>query len=253
MWTRVTDEGFEQGDQTGLYVVNFKDNASQALQNSGNHVNNMCFTYDGGWSAASNIYWTDAVTHADFYCYYPYSSNIVDVTKHSFKVSNNQSDVNNYKSSDFMWAKRADVAPTSDAVQINVRHAMSNIIVKLVAGKGFKDEDLANAKVVISGLKTSADINLTTGMATATGSAEDIIPMKENGYYRALVVPQNVKNVALVKVDVNGTVYKLNQSVTFEANKKHTCTVTLKKTEGGLDVGVDGWDDDGVDHGGDAE
>lgn len=251
--TRATDKNFEVGDKTGLYVVNYKNNSAQELQNSGNHVNNMCFTYNGSWVASTPIYWIDNVTHADFYCYYPYSASISDVTCYNFAVENNQSVESNYKASDFMWVKRSNIAPTPDPVQLNVRHSMSNIIVKLKAGKGYKEEDLKNAQVTISSLKTNSTINLKDGIATATGSAVEITPLKVAEGYKALIVPQTVTNVPLIKVVIDKKSYVLTQSVTFEANKQHTCTVTVNKINGGINIGIDGWDVDDVDHGGVAE
>lgn len=75
--SRATDLAFETGDQIGLFVVNHKADGSVAtLQTTGNHVDNMKFTYDGTWKAASPTYWKDNSTHADFYIYYPYTSSI---------------------------------------------------------------------------------------------------------------------------------------------------------------------------------
>ena len=71
--TRATDYAFETGDDVGLFVVNQPSD----LQTSGNHVDNCRFTFDGTkWNAGKEIYWLDATTKADFYCYYPYTSSV---------------------------------------------------------------------------------------------------------------------------------------------------------------------------------
>ena len=99
MWTKVTDAAYEQGDQTGIYVVNNTDGGeSGTLVNSGNHVDNMRFTYDGVWTPDSEIYWKDNVTKADFYCYYPYGTP-TDVAACPFSVQADQSSLENYKAS----------------------------------------------------------------------------------------------------------------------------------------------------------
>ena len=55
--SRATESNFEIGDYIGLYIVNHPSNGSVAkLQTSGNHVDNMKFTYNGTWTAASPIY-----------------------------------------------------------------------------------------------------------------------------------------------------------------------------------------------------
>ena len=63
--TRATDYSFESGDEAGLYVVNHNsDGTASDLKNTGNHVDNMKFTYNGTWTPESQIYWLDDKTHA---------------------------------------------------------------------------------------------------------------------------------------------------------------------------------------------
>lgn len=82
--TRATDYAFETGDNVGLFVVNEPKN----LQIRGNHVDNCKFTFDGTkWNAGKEIYWLDATTKADFYCYYPYTSSVSSITSFPFQVS----------------------------------------------------------------------------------------------------------------------------------------------------------------------
>ena len=85
---RATDYAFETGDNVGLFVVNEPKN----LQIRGNHVDNCKFTFDGTkWNAGKEIYWLDATTKADFYCYYPYTSSVSSITSFPFQVSQDQS------------------------------------------------------------------------------------------------------------------------------------------------------------------
>lgn len=247
--TRATDTSFENGDKVGIYVVNQPD----ALKSSGNHADNIGFTYSGSWSAATTIYWKDETTKADFYCYYPYVSSISNVEAYSFAVKTDQSSVANYKASDFLWGKTTGVAPTKDAVGITVKHAMSNVIVKLIAGNGYTADDMASASVAICGLKTNSTINLATGAITATGDVAEITPMVESDYRRALVVPQSVSGVELIKVTIGDKVYTLNQSIEFKSGKQHTCTLTVERTNQGINIGIDGWETEGDDFGGTVE
>ena len=70
--TKATDTGFDTNDKCGLYVVNRgSDNTSNTLKATGNHVDNMRFTYSGTWTPDTPIYWMDNITHADFYLYFP--------------------------------------------------------------------------------------------------------------------------------------------------------------------------------------
>ena len=247
--TRATDTSFENGDKVGIYVVN----QPNALKTSGNHVDNIGFTYSGSWSAATTIYWKDETTKADFYCYYPYASSISNIEAYPFAVKADQSSVANYKASDFLWGKTTGVAPTKDAVGITVKHAMSNVIVKLVAGNGYTAEDMASASVAICGLKTNSTINLASGVVTATGDVAEITPMVENDYRRALVVPQSISNADLIKVTIGDKGYTLNQSIEFKSGKQHTCTLTVERTNQGINISIDGWETEGDDFGGTVE
>lgn len=248
--TRATDSAFESGDKVGIFVVNEPD----ALATSGNHVDNMGFTYSSKWTPDTPIYWLDQTTKADFYCYYPYAST-ANTAAHAFATKADQSSLANYKASEFLWGKTTGVAPTEEAVNITTNHTFSNALVILKPGDGFTNESLAAAtkSVKICGVKTNATINLATGVATATGNATEVTPYLENGQYRALIVPQTTADGALIVVTVDGVDYTLSRSMTFKANKQHKFTVTLNKVSNGVNVGIGGWETDEEDYGGDAE
>ena len=248
--TRATDSAFEAGDKVGIFVVN----EPNALAASGNHVDNMGFTYSTKWTPDAPIYWLDQTTKADFYCYYPYAEG-VSTTAHTFATKVDQSTLANYKASEFLWGKVAGVTPTEEAVNITTNHAFSNALVILKPGDGFTEAKLAAAtkSVKICGVKTGATINLATGVATATGNATEVTPYLENGQYRALIVPQTTAEGALIVVTVDGVDYTLSRSMTFKANKQHKFTVTLNKVSNGVNVGIGGWESDEEDYGGDAE
>ncbi len=253
VWTKVTDSAFETGDAVGVYVSNYDGDSPSALLVSGNHADNVCFTYNTTWSTDTPIYWKDKSTKADFYCYYPYSGYVSSIEAYPVSVRENQSEESEYKASDFLWGMKAGVDPTPYAVEMTVYHVMSNILIYLKPGDGYKDEELATAEITICGLQTEATVNLSTGVATPVGDAKDMTPKAEEGYYRALVVPQSVTDVDLVKIKIGDNEYTLKQSVTFESNKQHSCTITVNKTGEGINIGIGGWVEDENDYGGEVE
>ena len=248
--TRATDSAFEVGDKVGIFVVN----QPNALVASGNHVDNMGFSYSTTWTPDSPIYWLDKTTKADFYCYYPYAES-VSTTAHTFATKANQSQLADYKASEFLWGKTAGVTPTEEAVNITTNHTFSNALIILKPGDGFTEATLAAAtkSVKICGVKTNASINLTTGVATATGNTTEVTPYLDNGQYRALIVPQTTAEGALVVITVDGVDYTPSRAMTFKANKQHKFTVTINKVSNGVNVGIGGWETDEEDYGGDAE
>lgn len=255
VWTRATDTAYESGDKVGIYVVNYNGSTAGTLQSSGNHVDNMRFSYTTKWTPDTEIYWKDQTTKADFYCYYPYGSP-ADISAYAFTTKVDQSKLADYKASEFLWGKATGMNPTANAVPITTNRSMSNMLIYVVAGKGFTAETLAaaNKSVKISNVKTSATVDLRTGVATATGSAAEVIPYNEGEYYRALIVPQTVADGSnLITVTVDGVDYTLAKGFTFKANTQHKFTVTVNKSSGGVDIGIGDWEIDDTDNGGAAE
>lgn len=249
--TRATDYAFETSDKVGLFVVNEPKN----LQASGNHVDNCKFTFDGTkWNAGNEIYWLDATTKADFYCYYPYNTSVSSIRALPFQVSQDQSTESGYKASDFMWGKILGIAPTPDPVMITVNHSMSCLIINLKAGPGWKDDDINKAEVTLCGLRTSARISLEDGRVTADGNAAEVKPnFLGNGSFRALVVPQNVSDAELVRIKVGENTYSLKTTIDLKSSKQHTCTVVVNRTSEGINIGIGPWETDNIDYGGSVE
>lgn len=250
--SRATDTAFETGDKIGLYVVNYNNGSAGTLQNSGNHVNNMQFSHTNSvWTPTTPIYWKDETTKADFYAYYPYGAP-ANVTAYPVTVAQNQSTEAAYKASLFLWGKTAGVTPTAQAVNIQTGHLLSSAVIKVVPGDGFTQETLAAAtvSVKINQVKTGASINLITGVATATGDAASIVPLKGTGQYKAIVVPQALSADNFITVTIDSKEYNLDKEFTFEKGKQHTFTVTVSKTANGINVGINPWVTDEDDHGG---
>ena len=257
-YTKANDTSFENDDKVGIYVVNYSGSTAGILATTGNHVTNMQFKYSGSaWTPSSQIYWADNTTHADFYAYYPYSAT-PNVAAHPFEVKTDQSAEANYWASDFLWGKATDKAPSNSPVAITTNHVFSNILVYLEAGDGFTAAEFSSATktVKINGVKTSATINLATGVATATGTATSVTPWNVGEYFRAMVVPQSVsQGVELLTVTINGVEYgvTLATDATFEANEQHKVTAKINKYSNGVNIGIGGWGTGGSDYSGDAE
>lgn len=257
--SRATDEAFEAGDQIGIYVAyRNSDGSSAALLSKGNHVDNMRYTYDGAWTPDKQIYWKDVTTHADFYLYYPYTTNIDNVKAMPFSTKADQTTIEAYKASDLLIGNATNVAPTDMAVMINARHAMSQAIVKLVAGNGFTDKMLAEANISVNlnGVKIGSQANIATGNVAATGNATSVAMLKTDNDYRAIVVPQTANQANLITVDIDNAKYYLQRSddfAAFVAGKSHKFTIMLSKTTNGVNVGITKWENDGFDYGGTAE
>ena len=260
---RATDDAFENGDNIGLFVVNRNtDGSAASLQTTGNYIDNCKYTYQGTWTAATPTYWKDNTTHADFYIYYPYTPTITNIEAMPWSVKADQSLLSDYKSGDLLIGKTLNVAPSENAVLIDAKHLMSQMVITLVPGNGFSDATLtaANISVKVNHLKTKAIVNLATSDITAKEDAQnlptDIIPLKEDDHYKALVIPQTANDGNLITVNVDGKDFNLQKASNFHAfepGKRYNFTVTLNKTNNGVNVSITKWEDDGIDYGGTAE
>ena len=253
--TRATETAFESGDKVGLFVVNRNTDGSAAtLNTSGNYVDNMLYSYSNVWTPATEIYWKDDKTHADFYLYYPYRQQVESVTAMPFSTKADQSAEADYKAGDLLIGSTLNAAPSSSAVRIETKHVMSLVDIVIKPGAGFTESTLAaaNVRVSLNNIKTSATADLATAAVTATGAASTVTPYYDGTAYHAIIAPQQVAEGNLITVNVDGRDFNLAKAFTFQSGKRHTFTVTLDKTSSGVNVTIGAWENDGNDNGGSA-
>ena len=245
--TRVNDGGFCDGDGMGIYIVDYKAGTPGTLQQSGNRADNVCYTYDEAnrkWNSDHDVYWKDFHTHIDVYGYYPYAKS-VNIDNYTFNVQRDQHNatadgkMGGYEASDFLWGKLNDVAPTSAALRLLLRHRMSSACVKLLKGEGFTDSEWEgmDKTVLVTNLARKASINMTDGTVKVAGSVEKsaTIPLQVNDEWRAIVVPQTVTaGITLFNITVGGTPYKFakNEAFTYVSGKMMKFNIRVDKTEG---------------------
>lgn len=190
----------------------------------------------------------------DFYAYYPYIEDLTNARSIVFSVKTDQSNEADYWASDFLWGKRTDVSPTTDAVSIEMKHLFSNILIYLVAGEGISEEELAAADVDIKicNVWRSAYISTATGNINDYSTNCDIKPWNTGEYYRAILPPQKVSgSKKLLSVKINGKEYSYYTDVELKSNTKHKITVKFNATEkDNVVFSIKEWEEDGVDYGG---
>ena len=245
--TRVNDGGFCDGDRMGIYIVDYKADIPGTLQQSGNRADNVCYTYDEAnrkWNSDQDVYWKDNHTHIDVYGYYPYA-NPESIDNYTFNVQRDQSTatadgkMGGYEASDFLWGKLSDVAPTSAALRLLLRHRMSSACVKLLKGEGFTDSEWESIDktVLVTNLARKASINMTDGTVKVAGDVESsaTIPSQVNDEWRAIIVPQTVPaDTTLFSITIGGAPYKFakNEALTYVSGKMMKFNIRVDKTEG---------------------
>ena len=239
--TRVDDGGFCDGDQIGLYGVNYSnDNADKGtLYDEGNQVDNAKYTYDeanNSWSSSGSVYYKDAETNIDLYGYYPYA-HPESVSAYEFEIKQDQANNGGYAASDFLWGKVENVAPSEQRVRMTFYHRMACANVIFKEGTGFAEGEfsLLTKSAMVSNTTRKATIDLATGEVTAVGEAEQegiLMMPSSDGTMRAVVVPQSVEALnALFTLTVDGITYRLkrNDVFTYESGKSHKFTITINR------------------------
>lgn len=242
--TRADESGFADGDRFGVFVVNYSDKQPGTLTLSDNQANNIAFSYNADankWQAASDIYWRDAETPADIYGYYPFHNGLGDVDAYRFEVQHDQSisgsdgDMGNYEASDFLWAKKGAAKP-GQKVELTFSHIMAGVKVILQKGSGFEGdswEKLPKLVTVDNTLRT-ANINLSTGVATPSGNFDrNIVMNPEGNAYRAVVVPQSVAaGKSVIGITIDGVSYSFTRDgkgMDYASGKLHTFTIKIDR------------------------
>lgn len=270
----------EAKDKMGVYVTDYVDATTPApLQVSGNRANNEGVIFDGAkWTAEQCIYWGEG--KCDIYAYYPYMA-IEDIDEQPFSVALDQTVEGAYESSDLLWAKTEGVQQSDGPVSLAMKHQMSRLVVKIMAGKEYIGSLPTDATVHLHSTVTDACFSLVNGsvMKDPYSGAKSIL-MHNLGIhkfaegdavvYEAIVVPQMLEtSVPLLEINSKSVSYLLEDTFNFRPGVSYTYTVVLNasttaiKVEIGCEIedwnnigggsegvggsGSEGGNDDGVD------
>ena len=272
--TRASDGGFADGDQMGVFIVNYTGDEAPSLLARGNHADNVRFTYgsDGKWTGSYQLYWKDKQTPVDAYGYYPFDAEMNDIDAYPFSIQRNQRDnlttgrqLTGYEQSDFLWAMYQRVTPGMP-IHLQMSHIMAGIEVSLVEGEDFDEGEWATLEksVLVMNTMLETTIDIATGNVTVTGQTpKAIIPQQHGASWRAVVAPQTVgADETLLAVTVDGVSYNFHRSepITFYPSKLHRFTIKVdKRVEKGdylftlLGESITPWENDPLSHQGQAK
>ena len=245
--TRANDGGFADGDEIGVFIVNYQDETEPVLQATGNHADNVRFTYNeetGKWTGSYQLYWKDKKTPVDAYGYYPFDAELSSTTAYQFSVQKNQHDnmktgrkLSGYEASDFLWAKQKKVVPTTGLINLQHHHLMAGIKVKLIEGIGFDEGewDEIQKTVLIENTILQSSINMQTGTVSliSNGSVQSILPQQSGNIFRAVVIPQTVSaDKSLLSITIDNKTYRptRDEEMVYYPGKLHNFTYEVQKS-----------------------
>lgn len=203
-WEGVTDVALQVGAEVKAYTVS---------ATGANKENAML-------SSAAPFYWT---SHADITvtAWWPY--NAADLSMPEVKVKADLSSLENFKSSDYIYAH-------SDAVEfehptLEFTHRTARLTVTLTPGDGINRVEEATLKFI--------------GLNTEGGNPASITPYHTAGtvVYEALVAPQTIaQGTAFITVTLNGTTYSYVPDAAIELGAGSRYNYTVKVNAKGLEL-----------------
>lgn len=248
--SRATSTNFEVNDKIGLYVAN----ADALLEIGGNLVNNEALTFNGNtWAATRTLYWDEGSYNA--YAYYPYIQGVSSIEDQPFSVSTDQSTVKTtstlggYEASDLLYACSKGISASASPINLNFKHIMSKLKIRLVKGEDFEGDMPTTATVYIHNTVPTATIDLQAGVATryVKGAKQTIIAHQDDDTsYSAIIVPQRVENrMPLIEVVMKGVSYLFESKFQFKPGVEHlvSLTITENPEQVKIDIGgeIQGW------------
>ena len=216
----------------------------------GTTYHNILYTASGTgaeqtWSG-SEI--TLSMNEGTCYAYYPYNSEVADIT--AVPVSTSGPD-------DYMYATPVTVNALNRSAELNMKHALSAVRFLLKRGSYEGTGTVTAVSVTSDGVGTSGSLNVTNGNLTGvagTGTAievgSDITLSDVEQSVDVLVVPTETAADMKLSVTLDGQVYStVISSTTIEQAKCHKYTLTVNQgtlSLSSVKVGDWGYDESGA-------
>lgn len=264
--TRAHDAEWDSGDKIGIYMI--KDGVT--WNSSAEIFRNSKYTTtaekDGTtpdysiFTAVNNPMYYPTQNTVSFVAYYPYSDDpLLTAATPTYPI--NVTDQSDQNAIDFLYASRkSGFDKTSETVQLDFKHILSKIILKIIPGPGVSLDEVEKVKVTMKGLIRDGEYNLTKSItnndinsAFTEGSKgpisgfkkidfvdSSVNPIVEDVELEGILIPQTLDDTIEWEFDVNGEIFTfkpINVKTTsldmskYEPGKKYVYTITILKTE----------------------
>lgn len=255
--SRAATQGIQIVKDESVYA--WLDNADQEV------VKAWKLVADGEGKLAGEIkYFPDGVTSLKCYALHANSTfgaeaGLPASIEHT--VVANQKETANYIKSDLLFSIKDAVVKRQEN-PLNFYHMLSKVEVKLIAGEGYTNEQLANLNVNILGTKPVASLAIDKAKAeadiadqavrktwiTASGNPAAIsIPTKTDDYAEAVIVPQSVQGnfIQIVSGEID-LCYALQTAKEFESGKNYKFDITVERNGLNVSTSISDWADGGT-------
>lgn len=227
--TRATDSQWADGDQVGVFMTK----ANEAVATTNSAVKYIA-KEDGQLTPAdanqSHFYPKDG-SAVDFVAYYPYKDGLAN---NVYKVD--VADQANQPAIDLLYSNNVKAATKETQKPVLVfTHKLSGV--KFEITKDATIPSLDGLKVIIKGLKTTADFNLATGEFSAQDGVKDVALNVKDGIATAILLP--AQGLADIKIafELNGKTFEANYPQSeLKSGSMHKNKVLISEKNGRIHV-----------------
>lgn len=188
----------------------------------------------GGMTPASTQYYPASGNAVTAYAYYPSDASMA---ANGFAVATDQSGDAAYQYSDLMFVPAISLTKGTTNT-LAFQHALSKVVVTLIAGTGFDASVLSAATVVLKSVKYKGTFSPSatatiSNVFTAASDVSDITitTAASTTAHAAIVVPQDVSSKTIAVSIAGKTMeYTIPTSTTFAVGTVNSYTITVTKT-----------------------
>lgn len=252
--SRAYDRTWEQGDQVGIYMVNYDQTTGEATpeQQYCNTLHTIRSTGEAArLSSDSTMYYPIDGSEVGFYAYYPYTDQISEDHKYTINVS----DQSVPSRIDFMESSgNTGYSKTSSEVSLVFVHSMAMLSFDISMGTGMENEVVEDITVSISGIPTVADYDFATNeFQDLRESSTSFAPytLSEGKSYNAILFPMTLPEGATVTFHTSvGPLDWDVEGLDLHFGQNYSCPVTLNRTEAAISgvTTIVGWVDTDIDN-----
>jgi len=225
---------FQPLDTIGLFPVGYRDGQPGQPGDIAYPINVPFVLDNNNWKPVDDDYLFTNEERLDIYAYFPYNMRIsrdegmLRINELIYDLSNQQE----RKKIDLLWAKSTINTGSENIAELSFRHVFSKITIRLQL---LNIED-RNIDIRLYNIKSSATVNLTTGIATANSASEIITPVLINEQpgvyfeYEAIVPPQEIASgTSLIYfiIDDEHTHYVTDSMIDLVSGSSYTFDLTF--------------------------
>lgn len=234
-----TEESFTANDEIGIFMLERQnpDIPATLTRESEKWLDNNYFNLDKDgttWSSLAPVYWKDETTRMDVIGYYPYidiTEREYDVNHLPFNVQTDQSEPEQLRKSDFLYA--ANRGLTSESAPGGISLSFHHLLCKVSVQLRFNEDELKNAtglRVFSTHVNLGGQIDLNDGKLTVDDTGKNAAitfhASLTNLQAEGILFPQTIPAGVFLTVTLLGDTpivynYSLGTPLTLEKEKEY--------------------------------